>query len=585
MLTMMKQFQTVYRDAESFQAVLQDWKKRCLPDTQAIIRLFVSGAEEEVLAEACALIRRVMPDCPLVGNSANGVIVDGAISEEKLVIGMTLYEKPTSFVKAHLIPVDPDADLEQFRARLREEGINWEKVTAAELLMTISTIPFDAVARILDEEIPERILLIGGGAFRGSGGPFLFMGDSGKRQSAVLLLLVGGVELHGVTHVVQGWKPLGSELVATRSEGRILYELNGKPAFDTYHRYLRIPMDEHFFENTLEFPLSMKKHGATLFRSTSSCNPDGSLVTSTEIPEGTVLHTNYGDPQKILSQVHKCVREMAQFGPEVISVYSCFGRKSFWGDSETASQETRPLEAVAPVYGFCTSGELVRVNTPILLHNMTMVITGMREGGPVHRENPEEEETGQEDSALSLISRLVNYVNTATAEILEANRALQRMACTDRLTGLLNRGEIQKRIMDRMAECPLDSTHLIMLDLDDFKGINDVYGHQAGDAVLMGVSEVIRQVAEEQSECSCGRWGGEEFMILLAGHTDGEAFRMAEEIRAGIAGRNFPVDRQVTASIGIARAGKTERADPFIGRVDKALYQAKATGKNRVCTL
>lgn len=181
---------------------------------------------------------------------------------------------------------------------------------------------------------------------------------------------------------------------------------------------------------------------------------------------------------------------------------------------------------------------------------------------------------------MSLISRLVNYINTATAEILEANRCLSIMASTDRLTGLLNRGEIQKRIRERMEQHPCENTHLIMLDLDDFKGINDVFGHQAGDAVLTGVSEVLREAGNEQVDSSCGRWGGEEFMILLCCCTDSEAGAMAEKIRSGIESRAFPVTRRVTASIGVTRAEKGEQADPLIGRVDRALYQAKTDGKN-----
>ena len=576
----MKLFQTVYRDQDSFQNVLQDWKKKRLPDTQALIRLYVNGAGDADVIAACACIRRWMPDCPYVGHSATGSIIDGCVTEEKLVISLLLFEKPTSSVDIHLIPVDPEADPERFRTQLREKEINWEKVRSVELVMTISTIPFDAITQVLNEEIPESKPVFGGGAFRGNGGPFIFSGDSGRMRCAVLLLLLCGKELYEATDVIQGWKPLGTELVATRSEGRILYELNGKPAFDTYHRYLRIPMDGHFFENALEFPLSMQSHGWTLFRNTVGCNPDGSLVISTEIPEGTVLHTNYGDPQTILSQIHKCVRELKQFGPEVIAVYNCFGRKTFWGELESASQETKPLNALAPVYGFCTSGELVRINSPILLHNMTVIIAAMREGGPVIREIREEPESFRDDSALSLVSRLVNFINTATEEIIEANQILATMAVTDRLTGLLNRGEIQKRIAERMAQNPAE-VHLIMLDLDDFKSINDQYGHYAGDAVLKGVSAVIREM-ETERKCTGGRWGGEEFMILLEDAEDEEAAAVAEEIRRRIAARMFPESRQVTASLGVTRAEENEHVDRVIGRVDRALYQAKAEGKNTV---
>jgi diguanylate cyclase (GGDEF)-like protein len=294
------------------------------------------------------------------------------------------------------------------------------------------------------------------------------------------------------------------------------------------------------------------------------------------------MHTNYGDPQKILSQVHKCVREMNQFGPEVIAVYNCFGRKSFWGDLESASHETRMLAARAPVYGYCTSGELVRMNSPILLHNMTMIIAGMREGGPIIREIEEESEPAQEDSAMSLISRLVNYINTATAEILEANRCLSIMASTDRLTGLLNRGEIQKRIRERMEQHPCENTHLIMLDLDDFKGINDVFGHQAGDEVLQKVAYTIRDVLREGDVA--GRYGGDEFIAILPNADHEQMKAISERLTEAVESNTQLAMYGVTLSIGASSwhvAGSGYSFHKQFKLTDDALYEAKRNGRHQ----
>jgi diguanylate cyclase (GGDEF)-like protein len=123
-----------------------------------------------------------------------------------------------------------------------------------------------------------------------------------------------------------------------------------------------------------------------------------------------------------------------------------------------------------------------------------------------------------------------------------------------------------------------------MMDLDDFKHINDTFGHQEGDHVLITVSKLIREAVEELGlDASGGRWGGEEFMILLPGVELEEAAALAEKLRAGIEELRFPNCSGETASFGVAQARPNETADPLVFRADAALYEAKRSGKNRVC--
>lgn len=167
-----------------------------------------------------------------------------------------------------------------------------------------------------------------------------------------------------------------------------------------------------------------------------------------------------------------------------------------------------------------------------------------------------------------------------------AEQRLYHMATTDPLTGAYNRREWFKRIEVETIRAARTQTPLcvIMLDLDHFKNINDTYGHQAGDEVLKWVSAKMHK-ALRASDILC-RYGGEEFLIM-APETDIEKSTfLAERIRLLI--EEEPVNSKeaqihVTVSLGVAQYQPNETHEHMIFRADKALYQAKHNGRNRVC--
>jgi diguanylate cyclase (GGDEF)-like protein len=170
----------------------------------------------------------------------------------------------------------------------------------------------------------------------------------------------------------------------------------------------------------------------------------------------------------------------------------------------------------------------------------------------------------------------------------DMHQTVQRQAVTDELTGLANvrqlHGVLQHELeRARRFESPLG---LVMLDIDDFKKVNDTYGHQQGDVVLASVARVLRDLSRDIDEPA--RYGGEEMAVVLP-QTDTEgAAQLAERMREGVEALRVPrVDGQghlaVRASFGVAsvpfNAGDTES---LIAAADAALYRAKRAGKNRV---
>jgi diguanylate cyclase (GGDEF)-like protein len=168
--------------------------------------------------------------------------------------------------------------------------------------------------------------------------------------------------------------------------------------------------------------------------------------------------------------------------------------------------------------------------------------------------------------------------------LIEAQTALREAATRDPLTTLWNRGAILDRLhreLDRASR--QDSrTAVVLLDLDHFKQINDSYGHPAGDTVLITAAERLRGTLRTYDEV--GRWGGEEFLVVLPNCGAQEAAGVAERARRVMAERPHNlggVRHEVTASFGVAAASAGDAAD-LIRRADGALYRAKESGRNRV---
>ena len=584
----MKHFQTIYDSEDSFRASVSGWKAR-QASGPALIHLFSDGAEDAWIMSACAIIEEEMPDAVYVGSSASGCIYDGRVSTEKLVISCTMFEQPDSFAETRFFPLDRE-NASSFRDALRGCMAGLRNVKAVEVITTIDTIPIRDVCRVIQEELPEDIPVWGGGAFGDNTfKAFLFKKGEPFHDAGILMTFIGGTDFHIQYACVSGWKPLGYPLEVTRAEGCVLHELDHQPAYQIYRHYLRIPNDDHIFYNALEFPFAVQRDDRTLLRHALSCDENGALTMSTGIPEGSILHVTYGDPETIMQDVIQCVQQIGEFAPEVISVFDCFGRKTFWGGTE-GSREIIPFHQIAPTYGFCTSGELIRWKSRMDHHNLTLVIAGMREGNAREQKTVVvRNETRNNESTMSMISRLVNFINTATAEVMEANATLSLMAITDQLTKLCNRGEIQRRITERVEEKKKEpvgenATSIVMIDLDNFKHINDTYGHQEGDQVLMRISGLIHEaISRLNINASDGRWGGEEFMLMLPGMTQEAAAAFAEEIRLQIEKLQFDKCGRVSASFGVAQALPAEEPDPLVVRADTALYRAKATGKNTVC--
>ncbi|GGS29311.1 GGDEF domain-containing protein [Deinococcus knuensis] len=154
------------------------------------------------------------------------------------------------------------------------------------------------------------------------------------------------------------------------------------------------------------------------------------------------------------------------------------------------------------------------------------------------------------------------------------------LAHLDALTGLPNRRQLELWLREHLeGEVSAGPLSVILFDLDHFKAVNDTYGHDAGDRVLQGVARSARRAVREGD--AVGRWGGEEFLILVRGDARG-AQQVAERLRRSLHQTLHPQVGAVTVSCGVAQASSREHPDALLRRADEALYAAKNAGRDTV---
>ena len=184
-------------------------------------------------------------------------------------------------------------------------------------------------------------------------------------------------------------------------------------------------------------------------------------------------------------------------------------------------------------------------------------------------------------AVIEMAEEIKSYVDTLSKEIdLYTNKAY-----TDSLTEVFNRRafeEFGRKFIEKMMSIG-KPVSVLMIDIDNFKEVNDKFGHQVGDMVLSGIAKTIKEALRDSDMVF--RYGGEEFVVILPGTGLKGAVKAAENVRRRVEMTKFMInDREVslTVSIGVAEVKKGEGVDRLIDRADRNLYEAKRRGKNRV---
>ncbi len=190
-------------------------------------------------------------------------------------------------------------------------------------------------------------------------------------------------------------------------------------------------------------------------------------------------------------------------------------------------------------------------------------------------------------TVASLVLTYILYVKESALNLLiqkehSALNELKRLSITDSLTGLFNRRYINKKLEFEISQAKQNKTplSLAILDIDNFKKINDQYGHNHGDYVLQEVSDLLRLHLPQEEFLA--RWGGEEFLIIFPNQSIEAAMQLCDDIREKIIHHECDTPIDITVSFGVAEYQLGCEHNSFIARADSALYQSKKSGRNQV---
>lgn len=546
------------------------------------VSIFVDMEHVQIFEEIKQSVLEVFPEAQIIGAVSRAGVVNGQLIIRNVMLNFTLFERS----EVRCISFD-FCQMSSRQAGERLLGILQADpdVMAVGIISTGFHLDINPFFHEVSKSRRE-IVFFGGLADDGSYGKtgVVYTQDT-VLQQGVAVVIFSGSDLHIQGSSSLGWKPLGRSMTVTRTEGEFcLQELDNHPAYEVFARYLGIEDNDKFGLESLTFPFYLERQGTVLTRHPQRCLEDGSILLGADIRMGEKLRLSYGDPGIIIENALALQEEMALFRPEAVFVVSCVGRWLLLGsDTEKEFSVTRHL---APSMGFYAYGEFMRdKNGEIMVSNMTMITIGMREGAGHPAKKVEKIAYPQLNSHRSLMAHLIRFIEATNKELEESNAKLARQAKLDSMTKLLNRGEMNLRLESMMEQASLGNQPLsvLMMDIDDFKGINDTFGHAMGDTAIESIAEILR-IEMRESDSASSRWGGDEFFVAFHGMDVKECRLAAERIHQRVESLDFlPEGRKLTVSIGMVTARKEDTAESLYHRVDEALYEAKrSSGKNTV---
>lgn len=392
-----------------------------------------------------------------------------------------------------------------------------------------------------------------------------------------------------------GWQSIGQDMVITKTDKyNVVKELDGKSAIGVYEKYLGISRSANFATEILEFPIIVRRHGHDIPRVAINYTKSGALVFGGDVRLNDKIKLSFGDPGAIFRETEKACRDLVDFDAEAILLFSCISRRFFM--RKNASVEIEAYKTVAPVEIHYSHGEICRIGNHIEVLNICSVAVGFRERIREVRDRKNLRFVQSDFTEhMSVVERMARFIAVITKEqtamnkklkeinasLEEANSKLAELAKKDSLTHLFNRGQTEQIFRDAITEAQKGRRLLtvMMVDIDEFKALNDRHGHKTGDEVLVNVSNIISK--EIGPSDTAGRWGGEEFLIIMPDSFKEEGLNLAENMRHKIENLSINGEKiKVSASFGVVQFKLSEDYTSCFKRLEEALRESKHKGKN-----
>ncbi|SFG31917.1 diguanylate cyclase (GGDEF) domain-containing protein [Lachnospiraceae bacterium C7] len=609
----MKQKRFILNDVESFEKMSDEINKDALyrKCEKCLIQMVVPMQESPFIINHLKFFKENIPKAVVIGMTNHGALSRETHSIDCIICTVLFFEE-TNF------KLDVFDCSEKTPKEVGAEYINMlsERENVRGILMMSSDIKL-CPEKFIDQiyTFDERLIVFGalaGSNEMGKNNSIIFAEEK-IYDRAILAVSFEGKNLQITADYNLGWKSLGKELTIDKSDDNgVVYQIDNIPAFDVYANHLGVSKNPYFFENISSFPFMIRHNGIYLARIALNYRESGALEFAMELPVGSRVSLGYAKPEYLLAESYTKSREMMNFRPEALLIYSCMNRRMLMGDNLTETEFSYYEDVNPSATWVCGYGEILHTREIRGLLNSTLVAVGMRECDssqlpekyqysergfysnqePIFIEDIKNDEKYKEiikdltrmeiirkEGYIPLNDRLINFLEATTSDLRDAVNMLFKAASLDQLTEIYNRRALDFFIEQAIGNFGIEGrVALVMFDIDFFKKINDNFGHDIGDDIIKQVVNVIKDSSGKHSVL--GRWGGEEFILMVKNTSQNDVVNLAEKIRKKVEVTNFIPVGHITISVGITFMDNTDDSVRLFERVDKALYQAKKNGRN-----
>ena len=430
----MKHFSYVIHDIDTLEDILKS-PEICLNKIQSnavLVQVYYAKKESDTLEDINTKIKLAIPKAIVVGASTIGEIANGYTLTAQTIIGFSFF----TTAQIHVTAISGISGTEDKMGYSISETIN-KIIDPIKAILFLSTTINLNIRHLFDNIHLEQndITIFGGGAgdYKLTDNSSVFK-DGHTYDSGCVFVVFTGKSLSVEIISYLGWLPLSKAMTITDATDTIINTIDNQPAFNIYKNYLDVEKEEHFFLNTLEFPLLLERNNQIIARVPVNITPHEGLEFVADIKTGETFRLGYGDPKSIIEHSHKMQQQLRNFAPEAIFLYPCGCRRFLMqNDSDL---ETLTFEDIAPSFGFYTYGEYAAQSTELELLNSAIVVAAFREGPIATNTNTNTNTNSIIDDPYAnnhtrVVSKLVKFIATVTAELEEKNTELKRLSALE----------------------------------------------------------------------------------------------------------------------------------------------------------
>ncbi len=474
-----------------------------LAEKTLLIQIFSSDLGNKNLNSILEHLTTKLPNSVIIGATTDGEILDGKAVSDQTVLSFTTFDNVTlraqlyNFNQAHY-KIGSTIARELYTDKTKAiilfaDGL---KVNGEDLLTGIY-------------DVNKNIIIAGGlaGDYRRMKQTFVIYNRKISSDAVVACALDGENLIVNTSHVY-GWRPIGKQMIVTKADQNRLYELDNEPLRSIYAKYLGDKVAKELPVSAGEYPLIINRFNKQIARAALNLMPDGSMLYAGNFKVGDKVQFGYGHIPIILGNSESIIESISSMPIESIFIYSCSARKYFM--REQVNIELKPLQTLGATSGFFTYGEFFHGEAKNELLNETMTLLLLSENVAYNKVPITKDITNKRSQDDEILDTLFNLIEATGNELSDTNEKLELLVSEktkqlteriyyDPLTSLPNRNMLMENFGYRSKFIPV---MLAIINIDQFKQINDYYGNKIGDMVLISVAKVINELLNSRPDCT-----------------------------------------------------------------------------------